>query len=48
MARQSVTQHLGLLEEANLIFCPAARAGKAALLQPGPDPRNLRALDLEI
>jgi len=45
MSRQAVTKHLALLEAANLVVTQWRGARKAALSQPGADPRHLRALD---
>jgi DNA-binding MarR family transcriptional regulator len=48
MARQSVTQHLGVLEERQSDFRAVAGPGKAALLQPRSSPRDLRAVDSQV
>ena len=48
MARQSATQHLGVLEAANLVSTRPARAGEAALPQPRAAPRDPGALDRQV
>jgi DNA-binding transcriptional ArsR family regulator len=48
MTRQAVTQHLEVLEAANLVTTVWARAGKTPLPQSRAAPANLRTLDQEI
>jgi hypothetical protein len=47
MARQSVSKHLAILEEASLVTTVRA-AGEAALPQRRPDQRHRRKMDQQV